>query len=409
LARRVKHLDSQNPSSPDGIDAYVYYFYNRGWQVLETRDTTTESDQPESLQPVYQYVWSPRYIDAPILRDENTDADGLCDDERIYYLGDANFNVTTLVDTGGDAVERYIYNPYGVLTVYDATWANIRSDSSYDIEYTYTDRRLDLETGLYYCRHRVYHSQLGRFASRDPLEVDDSPYRYVGNSPTNATDPSGLWRFVPGMGTLSGSFGPGDESTYGKACSDFQLQFDRDRKAFPANANNTCCAEIRFVQIFYMDVRAITTQLPNRKWTFDPYKGTPPYYPDGTFHNPSNPIVTDSTMYDSPYFARLWKYFRPSGLAMDFETCAVCSKSKAADGKTGVGDVFACVRWGRSFQIAGPVWNVRVRTWKRYVENDIWTNTVIVVGGKNNPTHQFKGIANPPSNNMKPFLNKYFP
>ena len=38
-----------------------------------------------------------------MLRDKNTDADGLCDDERIYYLGDANFNVTTLVDTGGDA------------------------------------------------------------------------------------------------------------------------------------------------------------------------------------------------------------------------------------------------------------------------------------------------------------------
>ena len=93
------------------------------WQVLETRDTTTESDQPENLQPDYQYVWSPRYIDAPVLRDENTDADGLCDDERLYYLGDANFNVTTLVDTGGDAVERYLYEPYGKATIYDGSWS----------------------------------------------------------------------------------------------------------------------------------------------------------------------------------------------------------------------------------------------------------------------------------------------
>ena len=61
-----------------------------------------------------------------MLRDKNTDADGLCDDERLYYLGDANFNVTTLVDTGGDALERYVYSPYGVLTIYDATWSNIR-------------------------------------------------------------------------------------------------------------------------------------------------------------------------------------------------------------------------------------------------------------------------------------------
>ena len=79
-----KHLDSQSPSSPDGIDAYIHYFYNDQWQVLQTRDTTTESDQPQSLQPEYQYVWSLRYIDAPILRDKSTDADRLCDDEHIY-------------------------------------------------------------------------------------------------------------------------------------------------------------------------------------------------------------------------------------------------------------------------------------------------------------------------------------
>ena len=121
LARRVKkHLDSQSPASPNGIDAYIHYFYNGAWQVLETRRSTTENTGPESLQPQYQYVWSQRYIDAPVLRDENTDADSLCDDARVYYLDDANFNVTTLVDTGGDAIERYVYTPYGVLTIYDA-------------------------------------------------------------------------------------------------------------------------------------------------------------------------------------------------------------------------------------------------------------------------------------------------
>ena len=93
--------------------------------------SSSENTGPESVQPQYQYVWSRRYIDAPVLRDKNTDADGLCDDERIYYLGDANFNITTLVSTAGDAVERYVYSPYGVLTIYDATWANVRSASSY--------------------------------------------------------------------------------------------------------------------------------------------------------------------------------------------------------------------------------------------------------------------------------------
>ena len=106
----------------------------------------------------------------------------------IYYLGDANFNVTTLVNTGGDAVERYVYSPYGVLTIYDATWANTRSASSYANVYTYTGRQLDTETGLFYYRARFLHAQLGRFCSRDPIGYADNVnlQSYVdGNSPSN--------------------------------------------------------------------------------------------------------------------------------------------------------------------------------------------------------------------------------
>jgi len=195
LARRVKsHVDSQSPGNPDGVDAYIHFFYNQGWQELESRVSASENTEPESLQPQYQYVWSQRYIDAPVLRDANTDTDGLCDDERLYYLGDANFNVTTLIDTSGDALERYVYTPYGVLTIYDATWSNIRSASSYANVYTYTGRQLDAETGLYYYRARFLSSQLGHFVNRDPIgyEGDISLYRYTGNSPVVWMDPDGL-------------------------------------------------------------------------------------------------------------------------------------------------------------------------------------------------------------------------
>jgi RHS repeat-associated protein len=196
LGRRVKsHVDSQSPGSPNGVDAYVHYFYNSGWQELESRVSASENTGPESLQPTYQYVWSLRYIDAPVLRDKNTDADGLCDDERIYYLDDANFNITTLVNTGGDAIERYVYTPYGVLTVYDATWANIRSTSSYANAYTYTGRQLDAETGLYYYRARMYAPQLGRFASRDPIGYRAGSWNvieFLRGRPVQSVDPIGL-------------------------------------------------------------------------------------------------------------------------------------------------------------------------------------------------------------------------
>jgi RHS repeat-associated protein len=172
LQRRVKrHVDSQAPDSPNGVDTYIHYFHNSAWQTLETRETTTESDQPENLQPKYQYVWSPRYIDSAVLRDKNTDTDGTCDDERLYFLNDANFNVTTLVDTNGDAVERYLYDAYGKVTMFDGSWANVRSASSYANVVLYTGRERDAETGLYHYRHRSLLAELGRFASRDPIRL----------------------------------------------------------------------------------------------------------------------------------------------------------------------------------------------------------------------------------------------
>lgn len=45
----------------------------------------------------------------------------------------------------------------------------------------------------------MYDPTIGRWLSQDPtgLEPDVNPYRYVGNSPTNATDPSGLQQADP--------------------------------------------------------------------------------------------------------------------------------------------------------------------------------------------------------------------
>src|SRR5207248_1117942 len=50
-------------------------------------------------------------------------------------------------------------------------------------------------TGLYYFRARYYDPATGRFLSQDPLSFaigDSNLYRYVGNSPANEVDPTGL-------------------------------------------------------------------------------------------------------------------------------------------------------------------------------------------------------------------------
>ena len=65
----------------------------------------------------------------------------------------------------------------------------------------YTGREFDEETGQYYYRARYYDAPVGRFISEDPIGFeagDANVYRYVLNSPTNFTDPSGLLTIYKG-------------------------------------------------------------------------------------------------------------------------------------------------------------------------------------------------------------------
>jgi RHS repeat-associated protein len=90
-------------------------------------------------------------------------------------------------DMSGNIAEGpYVYDPYG----------NCRSGSgtcSTGVPFRYTGQRLDPETNLYYYRARMYSSALGRFLQVDPIGYKDDLdlYAYVGNDPTDKTDPTG--------------------------------------------------------------------------------------------------------------------------------------------------------------------------------------------------------------------------
>jgi len=206
-----------------------------------------------------------------ILRDENTDGDATCtdaDDERLFYLADANYNVTAVVAKNPQSgqwhvAERYVYDPYGRVTVLNGDpavdpdgqgdpstypeWSvdpgpdgqqgtsddGTTSDflgvafkpslghggvfsrepefpvATFDFSNTtlYTGRELDLETGLYYYRRRMYHPTLGKFLWRDPLLYragDENLYRYVGNRPLGRVDPKGMYMAPPGVFVYKG-------------------------------------------------------------------------------------------------------------------------------------------------------------------------------------------------------------
>ncbi|QDT07270.1 putative deoxyribonuclease RhsB [Rubripirellula lacrimiformis] len=70
-----------------------------------------------------------------------------------------------------------------------------QTNSEVQTRFGYTGRQRDLESDLYYYRARYYDPANGQFISQDPIGFnagDSNLYRYVGNSPTNATDPTGL-------------------------------------------------------------------------------------------------------------------------------------------------------------------------------------------------------------------------
>ena len=70
------------------------------------------------------------------------------------------------------------------------------ADGASDVEnpYTFTARRLDLESALMQYRNRYYDPTLGRFTSRDPLGYEDALnlYLFVDGIPTSRIDPLGL-------------------------------------------------------------------------------------------------------------------------------------------------------------------------------------------------------------------------
>jgi len=144
------------------------------------------------------------YLDFPILR-ESYSSGSIVQAERVFYLADANYNVTGLVKYNSgeekwEVAERYTYTPYGVVTYRAADWGAYTASnpqSLYANTTLYTGRTLDVLTSLYYYRARFYDALLERFLSRDPIQADGNQYRYCGNNPVLRADATGMaWREV---------------------------------------------------------------------------------------------------------------------------------------------------------------------------------------------------------------------
>jgi RHS repeat-associated protein len=111
-----------------------------------------------------------------------------------YHL-DRMGNVSFLLDSDGDGIERYTYDAFGAPSVTDWDGNNPRSYSWYGNRFMFTGREYFPEFGLYDYRNRFYYPTIGRFLQTDPIGFDAGDmnlFRYCGSDPINGSDPLGL-------------------------------------------------------------------------------------------------------------------------------------------------------------------------------------------------------------------------
>jgi RHS repeat-associated protein len=169
-------------SETHGSDVSALYYSDK-WQVLEERNSSGTAQ--------LQYVWSPVHVDAMVLRDRDTDANGSLE-ERFYVQQDANWNVTAILSTSGSVMTRFAYDPYGAPIYLTPNWAG--PASTYGWHYLHQGGRLDDATGLFSFRNRDLSPTLGRWIQNDPSGFsagDTNLYCFVNNNPVGYSDPSG--------------------------------------------------------------------------------------------------------------------------------------------------------------------------------------------------------------------------
>ena len=132
--------------------------------------------------------------------------------ELLYVQQDANYNVTSLTDTSGAVVARYVYDPYGAAdAVNTSTWASLGGidNDPYAFQYLFQGMRWEGGVGLYHSDTRDYSPTLGRWTGQDYLGgyVDGANlYQFVRSSPSVHTDPFGD-RALPGIDGVRGPDG----------------------------------------------------------------------------------------------------------------------------------------------------------------------------------------------------------
>ena len=136
----------------------------------------------------HRYLWQPGAVDQ-LMSDEQVTTDRHPAGQVVWTLGDNQGTIKDLavMESGVTSVANHrVYDSFGNLVS--------QTNSAVDCLFGYTGRPLDSATGLQNNLNRWYDAAVGQWASEDPegfAAGQTNLYAYCGNSPTNASDPSG--------------------------------------------------------------------------------------------------------------------------------------------------------------------------------------------------------------------------
>ena len=111
-------------------------------------------------------------------------------DSQVYtYHFNQVGSTVAMTDNSKNIVNKYAYDEFGNILAQDETIAQ-------PFKFVGQFGVMTEPNGFYYMKARYYDPKVGRFISEDPIGFEGGDVNlmaYVGNSPVNRTDPSGLW------------------------------------------------------------------------------------------------------------------------------------------------------------------------------------------------------------------------